>query len=276
MIRKKEGPKTEEQNLPSSDMPFTPAHPAWLYPFRHLHKWKMSWTALLIGSMVPDLEYFIWLSPGAYNSHSLQGIFIFNLPMTFILSFLWHHTLSAALLPRLYFLHSKVRIEKYDDFAFWIKKNLPVFLFSALIGICSHLLWDSFCHANGFMVHKIPFLLAFTEIGGSSIRNCYIVWYLSTLVGMIIMFKWLVDPIKLITKTAWKMFFAGAAFWGKILFVAGLIAIARVAAGLSWNWTRHLVIITMGSFFYAIIIVCFWDQWVNKKNKNQRLSGKKY
>lgn len=230
---------------------------------------KLSWTALLIGSMVPDLEYFIWLSAGAYNSHSFSGIFLFNLPMTFILTFLWHHTLSKAILPRLHFLNKAFKIEYCDDFAGWVKKNFLLFLISATVGIVSHLIWDSFCHANGFMVHKIPFLLSFTDIGGNSIRNCYIVWYLSTLVGLFFMFRWLIDPVKITEAQTWKLFFKGSSFWGKILFVSGLIAISRIALGLSWNWTRHLVIITMGSLFYGVIIVSYWDQWVAKKNNKK-------
>ena len=252
-------------------MPFTPAHPAWLYPFRRAGKIPVCWTALLIGSMVPDLEYFIWLSPAAYSSHTFLGIFIFNLPLTIVLSFFWHHSLANALLPRLAFIRNEFKPERFSDFPDWLKKNPLVFTGSSLIGICSHLVWDSFCHANGYLVHHIPILLDFTTIKGYDVRNCYIVWYLSTLAGLIIMFKWYVDPAKLTQAKSWKSFFAGSSFWGKILFVAGLIAVARVAVGLSWNWTRHLVIIAMGSIFYAILFVSYWDQWVSLKNKKRRV-----
>ena len=253
-------------------MPFTPAHPAWLFPFRTVKKLNISWTALLIGSMVPDLEYFIWLSPAAYCSHTFSGIFVFNLPLTFILAFLWHHSLANALFPRLAFLNRNFQAERISDFPEWLKKNIWSFLLCSLTGICSHLIWDSFCHANGYMVHRIPFLLDFTKIRGYDVRNCYIVWYLSTLIGLIIMSFWLVDFKKLFSAVTWKVFFTGSSFWGKILFVAGSIAIARIALGLSWNWTRHLVVIAMGSAFYGTIIVCYWDQWISVRNKKKRAS----
>ena len=246
-------------------MPFTPAHPAVLFPFRRFQMFKVSWTVLLIGSIVPDLEYFIWLSPSAYNSHTVEGIFLFNLPLTFILSFVWHHSLAGVVLPRLHFLRNELSIEKIPDFAGWLKKNWLVFLVSGLVGICSHLVWDSFCHANGYMAHRIPFLIDFTKLAGHDVRNCYIAWYISTVVGGLVMLHWYIDPKKIFSSSSWKIFFEGSAFWGKILFVAGLIAIARVAIGLSWNWTRHLVIITMGSLFYAFLIVCFWDKWIQQK-----------
>lgn len=248
-------------------MPFTPAHVAWLYPFRNLRNFRVSWTALFIGSMVPDLEYFIWLSPSAYNSHTLEGIFLFNLPMTFILTFIWHHTLAGVILPRLQFIRSTFRAERYDDFTAWVKKYPMVFLVSALVGICSHLVWDSCSHANGFLAHRIPGLIEESRVGGFTIRNCYIVWYGSTLLGLTVMANWLFSLRKLLSKSSWITFFKGSAFWGKILFAAGLIMIARVAMGLSWNWTRHLVIIAMGSLFYATIFVCYWDKWNSAKKQ---------
>lgn len=248
-------------------MPFTPAHAAWLFPFRRIRKANISWTALFIGAMVPDLEYFIWLSPAAYNSHTIEGVFLFNLPMTFILSFIWHHTLVKALLPRLQFLHPDFVPERFDDFIAWFRKHVFAFLLSALTGIFSHLIWDSFSHANGYLAHKIPFLIQESTFGGMKIRHCYIVWYISTLIGLLIMFRWMISLKKLFSSKTWHAFFRGSSFWGKILFAAGLIAVARIAIGLSWNWTRHLVIIAIGSLFYATILICFIDRWQTLKKQ---------
>lgn len=273
MNRKREERRTDVLNSRFSDMPFTPAHAAWLFPLRRIDKANISWTALFIGTMVPDLEYFIWLSPAAYNSHSLEGVFLFNLPMTFILSFIWHHTLVKALLPRLAFLRSDFKPERYPDFIEWLKNKPIAFILSALVGIFSHLIWDSFSHANGYLAHKIPFLIDESIVGGIKIRHCYIVWYVSTFVGLLVMAYWMISIKKIFNRETWKLLFKGSSFWGKIMFAAGLIAVSRIALGLSWNWTRHLVIITIGSLFYATILVCYLDRWmVNKKEKAGPLS----
>ncbi|MBL7922763.1 MAG: DUF4184 family protein [Bacteroidia bacterium] len=246
-------------------MPFTPAHPAILFPLKFFPKLKWSWTALLIGSIIPDFEYFIWLSPSAYVSHSWEGIILFNLPMTVLMAFMWHQVMAPVLLPKLHFIKSGLNMEHTPAFFPWLKSNWLMFLLSALTGILSHLVWDSFCHANGYMVHRIPYLLAFTDLGPYHIRNCYLLWYLSTLAGGVLMLAWLVDFSRVFRLSSWTIFFSGASFWGKILFAAGLIAIVRISLGLGWNWTRHLVMIFLGSLFYATLALCWLEKGAKKK-----------
>lgn len=240
-------------------MPFTPAHPAILLPFRSFKKLKLSWTALIIGSIVPDLEYFVWLSPSAYISHTLTGIFLFNLPMTVILAFAWNGILFPVIRPRINCIKSSVTLEYYPKFHEWMARNWVMFFTSAIVGILSHLVWDSFCHANGYMVHRIPYLLNTEHIWKYDIRRCYLLWYASTIIGGIIMLLWFIDLKKVFSATTWKIFFQGSAIWLKILIVAGIICATRIAMGLSWNWTRHLVIIVLGGLFYSTMLVCWWE-----------------
>lgn len=246
-------------------MPFTPAHAAALLPLKWITRWPLSWTALLLGAVVPDFEYFIWLSSAAFVSHTISGIFVFNLPFVFVLSFAWHEFVRPVLMPRLQFFKPDLAMEVIPDFSVWIRKNFLVFVFSALLGICSHLLWDSFCHANGWMVHRIPMLLEKTSVLGHAVRNCYLLWYLSTVFGVMVLLYWWIDFRLFFSATTWKRFFAGASFWGKVLFVAGLIAVLRITLGLGTNWTRHLVMIAIGSVFYALLLVCFTEHERKKK-----------
>lgn len=44
-------------------MPFTFAHPATVLPFAKKHSKHISVTALILGSMAPDFEYFCTLDP---------------------------------------------------------------------------------------------------------------------------------------------------------------------------------------------------------------------
>jgi len=242
-------------------MPFTPAHPAILLLLKPFKNLQLSWTALLIGSIIPDFEYFIWMSPSAYVSHTILGIFIFNLPMTFVMAFLWHQLLAPVYLKRFNFIHSRIQLEKIPAFSEWIKKNWMVFFVSAFIGIVSHLVWDSFSHADGYLVHRIPYLMDTVHLGSFPIRRCYLMWYISTIFGLITLFYWYIDIKKMYSMESFKAFFQGEAFWSKILFLAGLIGVARVAMGLGWNWMRHLVMVSFGSLFYASIIVA----WLEKR-----------
>ncbi len=259
MIQTKGRLKIAAPNSVFSNMPFTPAHPAILLFLKPFKKLPVSWTALFIGSIIPDFEYFIWMSPSAYVSHTMLGIFIFNLPMTFIMAFLWHQLLFPVLIKRIHFFHQRIQLEEYPDFMEWIKKNWILFFTSAFIGILTHLAWDSFSHADGYLVHRIPFLLEFIQIGGRAIRTCYVMWYISTILGMSTLIFWYVDLKKLFTLSTWKTFFSGNSYWGKILFTAGLIGTSRVYLGLGWNWARHLIMIAIGSLFYALLIVSWLE-----------------
>ena len=259
MIQTKGRLKIAAPNSVFSNMPFTPAHPAILLFLKPFKKLPVSWTALFIGSIIPDFEYFIWMSPSAYVSHTMLGIFIFNLPMTFIMAFLWHQLLFPVLIKRIHFFHQRIQLEEYPDFMEWIKKNWILFFTSAFIGILTHLAWDSFSHADGYLVHRIPFLLEFIQIGGRAIRTCYVMWYISTLLGLFTLIFWYVDLKKLFTLSTWKTFFSGNSYWGKILFTAGLIGTSRVYLGLGWNWARHLIMIAIGSLFYALLIVSWLE-----------------
>jgi hypothetical protein len=80
-----------------------------------------------------------------------------------------------------------------------------------------------------------------------------------------VLLYWWIDFRLFFSATTWKRFFAGASFWGKVLFVAGLIAVLRITLGLGTNWTRHLVMIAIGSVFYALLLVCFTEHERKKK-----------
>lgn len=259
MIPKPEGHKIAEPNSEYSNMPFTPAHPALLFPLSKIRYFEWCWTALIIGSIVPDFDYFIWLSSASSISHSVSGIFTFNLPLTIIMAYIWHRIIYPVVMSRLLFFKSSLTIEYFPDFFAWFRENWKSFLISASAGIVSHLIWDSFCHANGYMVHRIPFLLEFSNIGTQAIRRCYILWYLCSITGILMMMIWMIDFKKLFTVSAWKVFFSAHTIWIKIILITLLIATLRIALGLSWNWFRHLVIILLGSFFYATILICWFE-----------------
>ena len=265
MILKKGEQRIVVLNSVFSNMPFTPAHPAILLLLKPFKKLQLSWTALFIGSIIPDFEYFIWMSPSAYVSHSILGIFIFNLPMTFMMAFVWHQLLYPVITPRIIFFHQRIQLEEHPAFIEWMKKNWLVFILSATIGIITHLIWDSFSHANGYLVHRVPFLLEFIQIGNFPVRACYVMWYISTLIGMTSMVLWYVNIPKLFSISTWRIFFAGNSYWGKILFTAGLIGTTRIYFGLGWNWARHLIMIAIGSLFYAVILV----SWLEIRKSNQ-------
>jgi hypothetical protein len=234
-------------------MPFTPAHPALFYPLKE-SKLNVCWTALLTGAVIPDFEYFLWLSPSAYVSHTFKGVLLFNLPMTFLIAMLWQKILGPVLLPLLPFFRDSIKWETTRDSGKWFTTHWLSFILSALLGIFSHLLWDSFSHANGYLAIRSDILIQPLQFMGIHTRWCYLLWYLSSIAGITIMMHWFLDPKKLFSGRSWKVFFGGYSFWGKVSFFTLLVIITRISFGLGWNWTRHLVIVVIGGFFYGLMI----------------------
>ncbi|KFN01337.1 hypothetical protein DJ93_1011 [Bacillus clarus] len=64
-------------------MPFTFAHPAAVIPFCKKQSPYISVTALVLGSMAPDFEYFLHFRPYGSIGYTRLGFFYFNLPLVF-------------------------------------------------------------------------------------------------------------------------------------------------------------------------------------------------
>ena len=67
-------------------MPFTFSHPAIVLPLLKLSPKYISASAVIIGSMAPDFEYFIRMRLQQVHGHNLAGAFFFDLPVAIICS----------------------------------------------------------------------------------------------------------------------------------------------------------------------------------------------
>lgn len=82
-------------------MPFTFSHPAIVLPLAFLPKKIISITGLIIGSLTPDFEYFIRMKLSSEYSHTISGVFLFDLPLGIILTFLFHGIVRNKLIDNL-------------------------------------------------------------------------------------------------------------------------------------------------------------------------------
>ncbi|WP_207432421.1 DUF4184 family protein [Sabulibacter ruber] len=141
-------------------MPFTFSHPAIILPLIKIPQRWRSATGLIVGSMAPDFEKFIRMSLHDPHSHTWQGIFYFNLPMGILLCFVFHLIVRDALIDHLpAFLRQRFNRYKRFNWKAYFKRHYGVILLSLLVGIVSHLGWDSFTHSDGLGVRLFPFLL---------------------------------------------------------------------------------------------------------------------
>src|SRR5688572_28164127 len=154
-------------------MPFTPAHPAIILPF--IRSRYFSATGLIAGSMSPDFEYFFKMSVSSMHSHTVAGLFYFDLPVTILISLVFHLVVKKNLIYNLpLFLQKKIQALLEIDFIKYLREHAWIFVISALLGAASHILWDSFTHNNSFFVRTLPFYKGtHVPLGGAR----YPLWY---------------------------------------------------------------------------------------------------
>jgi hypothetical protein len=166
-------------------MPFTPAHPAIVLPF--LNWRKLSATALVIGSMSPDFEYFFKLSVNSTHSHTVGGIFYFDLPVVIVLSVVFHLLVKQNLFANLpVFFQLRFHDARSFDLIPYLRKHPTQFLVSAILGAASHLFWDSFTHNSGYFARNLWFYKGTAiPFDGVNYPLFYALQHISTIVGLI-------------------------------------------------------------------------------------------
>ncbi len=203
-------------------MGFTLSHPALILPLRYLPRRFYSISGLIAGSIIPDFEYFIRFSHISLFSHTLSGLFWFDVPSAFLLLFFYHQFVRDAFIANLPdFL--KFRLGNYDSFNWpiYARRNWHIVLISIFIGIFSHLFWDSWTSENGCFVERYPLLLQPFHFANVRILFYQIIKQLSSASGALIISWQLFRLPKRISsenrknKQYWPFFFC--LFFGIIL-----------------------------------------------------------
>lgn len=165
-------------------MGFTFSHPALIIPFKYFPRRWYSVTGLIAGSMIPDIEYFIRYDTMSKYSHTLPGLFWFDIPMAIFISIIFHSIIRDLLIvnsPE--FLKLRLMQYKNSNWLNYFKKNWSIVIYSVFIGAFTHLLWDSFTARHGYFVKSIPFFLQRYYFFGDPFYFYKIVKYLSSVLG---------------------------------------------------------------------------------------------
>jgi hypothetical protein len=168
-------------------MPFTPAHTAVVLPL--LRSKRTSATALVIGSIAPDFEYFFKMSVNGVHGHTWAGLFYFDLPVTFLLAIIFHLVVKQNLIMNLpAFLQRRFQETLETDFISILKAKPMTFILSALFGSATHILWDGFTHGKGMAVNYFSFYDgAFVPFQGVNYPLWYALQQISTFIGLTIL-----------------------------------------------------------------------------------------
>lgn len=178
-------------------MPFTFAHPAAVIPLpRVLGKFAVP-SALVIGSVTPDLAYLLPLGVTRTASHSIAGLFWFCLPVGLAAFVLFHLVVKiplVSLMPRWISVRMSDLVPATPRLpsASWPSVGL-----SLLAGAATHIAWDAFTHKGAPAVQAIGALrAALLSVGGHQLLVYKALQHASTTLGMGFLAWWVVQWLR--------------------------------------------------------------------------------
>lgn len=230
-------------------MPFTFAHPAIVFPFAKNKKLPLN--ALIIGSMVPDFEFYLQLREVEHYGHHTWGFFLIDLPLGLLMLFLYNNyvrTFLRTISPSFILLKCNTLAYNYRSY----KKNTISInnVFALTVGILSHLILDQFTHHYSFLMEYLP-ILKETVTFFDSLYPLYGVnqVFLSILGLVIITIAFI--RIKVTDSATKELNFNNLL---SFIFLALSILLARLCIFNEYNSFWSIVVAIIGSFFYSLII----------------------
>jgi uncharacterized membrane protein YfcA len=166
-------------------MPWTFAHPAAIAPLRSLCPRWLSFPALILGAMAPDISYYIGMH-GRWRAfcHTPEGILTTCLPVCLLLLALLLRFAGplTVLLPEPHRSLVRGQLQPPPHPA-W--RAFAVAALSVLIGAATHVLWDSFTHEGRWGAELLPALdEPLLEAMDRPFHVTHLLQHLSTVVGV--------------------------------------------------------------------------------------------
>jgi hypothetical protein len=172
-------------------MPFTFAHPAAAIPLlRPLGHFGVL-SALVVGSITPDLWRFLPFGITRLESHSLFGLLWFCLPVGLFVYVLFHLLLKGPLLGLLPPFAAS-RLGAYTlRFQSLPSASWPAVVISLLLGAATHIAWDSITHSGTSTVRALPALDAHLfSVGDYPVYVFKVLQHGSAAVGLLLLVWW--------------------------------------------------------------------------------------
>ncbi|MBD3346053.1 MAG: DUF4184 family protein [Chitinivibrionales bacterium] len=250
-------------------MPLTISHAATAIPLRRL---RLPPSALIMGAMAPDFEFFLRLTDSRVFAHTIGGLFAFCLPLGLIGLCIFHKLLKYPLLSLLPERHQAKLSRPAAGFAFFPASRFFTVLLALFTGALSHLLWDAWTHHDGWFVLLFPLLAEPLFLIGAKVFHVYdILAHISSIAGIALLIRayrqWYAQaplitlkgkprmpaPARIAVSTGIGAFSGISAFGYAFLTVPSYPPKPFIATAL----------VSTVSFFLAIWLVfsCIWHVW---------------
>jgi hypothetical protein len=153
-------------------------------------------SAAVIGSMAPDFGWFLPSRPTRFETHSLDALITFCLPVGLAAYWLFQWLVKPPimeLLPPGAYGRWRVSATPADV------RSVRQWLFASvgiLAGALTHLIWDAFTHEGARGVRMIPALDDAVDIGGRLFHGPYLLQDGSSVIGLAAIFAVLVYSLR--------------------------------------------------------------------------------
>lgn len=256
-------------------MPFTFAHPAAVVPLLNKQQKYLIPSALIVGSITPDIEYFLRLKLITKWSHTIPGIFTFCLPVGLFVLWLYHAFQKDAIVPLLPSFVQK-RTPPPQTFSFLPVQKFAAICVSIAIGAVTHIVWDGFTHSNGFWVERTLFLQESIQLGVFDLKRYELLQDVSTLIGFVVLGIWFWHPrqrtsfLDLGNTTQLTLF---NKFISIVSLVIGTILVSillsvSIRQGKPFHTTRdifrHIAIISIPSIYIVVVSYSIVFAWLKR------------
>ena len=231
-------------------MPFTFSHAAATFVFSPwLKQNRLSLTGIILGCIAPDFEYFLRMKMQGAIGHNLVGIFLLDLPVALIVAFIFHCLIRDELISNspLFFKRKFVKFKNIKWFSYF-KNNVLIVVVSVLLGISTHILWDSFTHKTGYFVVHFSFLQRELLLYELRIPIYKILQHSSALLGLlaVIFYLFRMPSSAQVKRKAIRK------YWGCVFLF--LIIFMSIWASFNPSLINHIVHIIV-----ALIACTFWS-----------------
>ena len=236
-------------------MPFTFSHPAILLPLRFLNKNYFSITGLIMGSMVPDFYFLLQMRTSDNFSHEGYGILLLNLPLAIVLCVIFHNIVKQPLVASLPNVLQKKCMPFYSEkWNHYFLLNSWKVLLSIVIGVFSHLFWDSFTHSDGYFVEHIAYLNH--EV--LSVPMYELAQYLFSILGLVMIVRFVRNIPTQYSQSRGRF---QLSFWISFVIIAISIFVLRFVFLPVVLLPDDIILSAFGSLIYALLLNSIVFRW---------------
>jgi hypothetical protein len=248
-------------------MPWTFSHPAAVLPFRRMAALlRLPLLGLVLGSIAPDLPYYVGRYDLASFAHSVTGALLVCAPLSALLAVCvirWRTVLTAPL-PQPH----RGAIQGLEAPPAGSVASVIALGAAAFVGALTHITWDSFTHASGEAVKALPLLQAqIGQFGGRTMRAYGALQHASTVVGALLLLlayrKWLASTrMAAITEPSRRrvVLLTGCVLGSTALGMSVALATARTAGSVSALVVQGVIHATTMFTLAYLVLAAYWSR----------------